>query len=158
MLQQKGPRLRNNQPLVEVTKKAHAPLVRSFQNLSDDSDEHLQHCGQTKTQGMELVGTSLETKPKIQPRFRIEKNPEVHVSGVCWEHPVPLPDRPQHRLCSLHLELCQCDEAIESWHVDDGPPAPRHLLHQEQTAIEAWTGLVHRFQSSFLKHLRDLLP
>ena len=60
---------------------------------------------------------------------------------IYWEHPVPLADRPQKKHYSLHLELCQYDEAVESRQIDD---PPHHLLHKEQSVVESRTELVHR--------------
>ena len=105
-------------------KKAHAPPVCSLRNQSERSGEQLLGCRQTETHGTELVDMSLETKPKIWPRFRMNRNLEVGLLEVYQEHPVPLSDRPQHRCYGFHLELCQRDKVVESRQINDGPPAP----------------------------------
>ena len=77
MLQQKDPQLRNDQPIIQVTKKVHASPEFPLRNQSEDSGEHLRGSGQTETRGTELIDTSLETKPRKWLRFRMDRNLEV---------------------------------------------------------------------------------
>ena len=82
MLLKKSPQLCNDQPVVQIMKEAHTPPVCPLRNQSADSDEHLRGRGQAKTQGMELVDTTLKTRPNIRPRFHMDSNLEVCVFEV----------------------------------------------------------------------------
>ena len=84
MLQKKSPRLRNDQPIAQIKKEVHTPPACPLRNQSKDSGEHLWGRGQTETQGTELVDTSLETKPKIQPRFRVLTDLNTAATVSIW--------------------------------------------------------------------------
>ena len=144
MLKQKDPRLHNDQPIVQVTKEAHALPVRPLWNQSKNCSEHLRGSGQTETQGTELVDTSLETKPKIRPRSWMDR---------IWKHASL---RSIENIQSPFLIDPNTDTTVSIWNFVNvtkplranksmtGRQPPRHLLHQKQPSVEPQTGLVHR--------------
>ena len=155
---QRGLLLRNDQPIVQITKEVHTPQVCPIRNHSKGSDKYLWSRGQAEAQSTKLVEMPLETKPEVRPRVQMNGNLEVGIFEVYQELPVPLPDRPQDQCHCLHLKLSQQGEANEGRQIDNWPPDPRHLLHKEEMAVEALAGLVNNLQHALLDHLVDLLP
>ena len=88
MVKKEVPRLRNHQPVIQVTKKAHAPPMQPLRNRSEDSGEDLWSCGQTKAQHLELVDTTLEAKASIQARLLMDWDLEISILEIYREYPL----------------------------------------------------------------------